>query len=94
MMSFCVYILYSESLDKYYIGCTADDVNDRLRKHLSNHDGFTAKAKDWIIVYREVYNSKADAYARERQIKNWKSKRMIRQLIEQHSSAGSEHPDL
>ncbi|WP_435254320.1 GIY-YIG nuclease family protein [Tenacibaculum sp. A30] len=34
-MSYFVYILYSKTLDKYYIGST-NDVENRLRKHLSN----------------------------------------------------------
>ncbi|HOZ51408.1 MAG TPA: GIY-YIG nuclease family protein [Chitinophagaceae bacterium] len=35
------YILYSASLNKYYIGFTADEINERLQKHNSNHKGFT-----------------------------------------------------
>jgi len=89
-----LYILYSASLDKFYVGYTGNDPTERLRKHLSNHDGFTSKAKDWKIIYIEVFKSKAEAYARERQIKGWKNKRMIQQLMHKHSSAGSEHPDL
>ncbi|WP_228376810.1 GIY-YIG nuclease family protein [Chryseobacterium formosense] len=44
-MCYC-YILYSKSLDKYYIGHSCEDLQERLRKHLSNHTGFTDKAKD------------------------------------------------
>ncbi len=93
-MGFSVYILYSLFLDKYYVGHTGDELHERLRKHLSDHDGFTGKAKDWKLLYHERYETKSEAYTRERQIKGWKSKRMIGQLIEKHSSAGSEHPDL
>ena len=93
-MVYTTYILHSISLDKYYIGHTGEDVEERLRKHLSNHDGFTAKAKDWTIVLTEGYETKEQAYARERVIKGWKSKKMIQKLIAQSSSAGSEHPDL
>jgi len=53
-----------------------------LRKHLSNHKGFTSKAKDWMIVYHENYDSKSDAYKREKEIKAWKSKSKIKALIE------------
>ncbi|MBF6645656.1 GIY-YIG nuclease family protein [Chryseobacterium indologenes] len=28
----CCYILYSESLDKYYIGHSCEDLQERLRK--------------------------------------------------------------
>jgi putative endonuclease len=40
------YILYSKELNQYYIGHTSESLEERLRKHLSNHTGFTAKAKD------------------------------------------------
>ena len=76
-----VYILYSLSLDKFYIGHTCEDINDRLRKHISNHKGFTAKTKDWEIVYSEEFDNKSRAYERERTIKSWKSKKKIKQLI-------------
>ncbi|MCB9019399.1 MAG: GIY-YIG nuclease family protein [Chitinophagales bacterium] len=39
------YILYSKDLDRYYIGHTCDQIEERLRKHLSNHKGFTAMTK-------------------------------------------------
>ena len=77
-----LYILYSGSLDKFYIGHTCEDVNERLRKHLSNHNGFTGKAKDWELVYTEDFETKSEAYARECKIKNWKSKKRIQKLIE------------
>ena len=34
---FTVYILFSETADKFYIGFTSEPVEERLRKHLSNH---------------------------------------------------------
>ena len=79
---FKCYILYSESLDKYYIGHTGENLDERLRKHLSNHSGFTSKAKDWSILYFENFEEKSLAYQRELQIKSWKSKIKIRKLIE------------
>ena len=44
-MYFC-YILYSKSIDHFYIGHTGEDPHERLRKHLSDHKGFTSRAKD------------------------------------------------
>jgi putative endonuclease len=38
--------LKSLSLGKFYIGHTGDDINERLRRHLSDHKGFTSSAKD------------------------------------------------
>ncbi|HOX82234.1 MAG TPA: GIY-YIG nuclease family protein [Chryseolinea sp.] len=76
------YILFSKSADKYYIGHTTEQIEERLRKHLSNHDGFTGKFKDWKIVYTESYNSKEIAYKREREVKLWKSKKRIEKMID------------
>jgi len=56
-----VYILYSSSLDRYYIGSTTQPVEERLRRHLSDHKGFTAKAKDWCIIYSESCVDKPSA---------------------------------
>ena len=76
------YILYSETLDKFYIGHTCENLDERLRKHLSNHKGFTAKIKDWKIVYFEILENKSLAYKRELEIKSWKSKTKIKKLID------------
>ena len=76
------YILHSESLDKFYIGHTCENIDERLRKHLSNHKGFTANIKDWKIVYFETLENKSLAYKRELEIKSWKSKTKIKKLID------------
>jgi putative endonuclease len=76
-----VYILYSKDLDRYYIGSTSD-TQPRLTKHLSEHSGFTGKAKDWEIVWTELQENKTAALVREKQIKKWKSRKMIMQLID------------
>ncbi|WP_442795502.1 GIY-YIG nuclease family protein [Pelobium manganitolerans] len=83
---FKVYILYSQTLGKYYIGSTCDIVQ-RLKKHNNKHLGFTGGANDWVVKYTESYEIKADALKREKEIKGWKSKMRIAKLI-----AGSEHP--
>ncbi|WP_462280277.1 GIY-YIG nuclease family protein [Salinivirga cyanobacteriivorans] len=77
-----VYIIYSQVLDKYYVGHTTSLPEERLKKHLQKHKGFTSTAKDWEIVYTESFPDKLEAFARERQIKGWKSKVKIRELIE------------
>jgi putative endonuclease len=81
------YILYSKKLDKFYIGFTGDPIKDRIRKHNSNHKGFTGGVGDWRLKYLEHYQEKNIASAREKQIKGWKSRKMIEKII------GSEHPD-
>ena len=74
------YILFSKSKNKYYIGSTSN-IQDRIIKHNSNHKGFTGKMNDWEIVYLEEFDSIQKARIREKQIKNWKSRIMIENLI-------------
>src|SRR5665213_3372154 len=78
---FIVYILYSAIKDKYYIGFTGDDIQERLRKHNSNHNGFTGKVADWRILYTEKYLKKNEAMKRELTIKKRKSRKLIEKLI-------------
>ena len=74
------HILYSGSLDRYYVGHTTEDLHERLRKHLSAHRSWTARAKDWSVVYHEVFGSKSQAYRREREVKGWKSRSRVEAL--------------
>lgn len=80
MNNFTTYIIYSKTLDKYYIGFTADIVS-RLQRHNQKGKGFTGKENDWQLVYKEEFTSKAEAYLREREIKKWKSRKKIIELI-------------
>jgi putative endonuclease len=75
------YILYSPSKNKYYIG-SCQDIEDRIRKHNTNHNGFTGKTGDWILKWKEQHPDKIAALKREKQIKNWKSRIMLEKLIE------------
>ena len=89
-----IYILFSATLNRYYIGHTTTTPQERLQKHLTNHDGFTAKAKDWVIVHQETFDSKNLALRRELAIKAKKSRTYIEKLIDSVSTVGFEHPDL
>ena len=87
-MSFHFYILYSKQADKFYVGHTSN-VDERLRKHNSHHKGFTGMGDDWQVVYSETFATKTEAYSREREVKSWRSRKMIQKLI----GVGLEHPD-
>ena len=80
-MEFRVYILFSAFKNRYYIGFTADEINERIRKHNTTHAGFTGNTGDWQLVHIEIYSTKVEAMAREKQIKNWKSRKLIEKLI-------------
>ena len=76
-MLYTLYILYSKLLDRFYVGYSGDDLMERIRKHNSNHRGFTGKVNDWELKYMEKFSDKTDVMKREREIKNWKSRKMI-----------------
>ena len=77
---FYTYILYSEKINKYYIGYS-ENVEERLEKHNRLHSGFTGRGIPWKLVYSEKFDSKSDAMLREKEIKSWKSRRLIEELI-------------
>jgi len=77
---FTVYILFSEKLNKYYIGFTSD-LNARIIRHNQGGKSFTGKTNDWKIVYSEEFEEKTEAINRETQIKGWKSRKMVEKLI-------------
>jgi putative endonuclease len=78
---FQVYILYSEQLDRYYIGQT-ENLGERLRSHRSGISRFTSIAKDWIVVYTEDFVTREEAIKREYKIKRMKSRKYIEMLIQ------------
>ncbi len=74
-MMFWVYILYSKSSDKYYIGQTSDLVQ-RLEMH-NNHlfeGAFTSLAKDWEIFLQIPCESRNEAICIEKHIKSMKKR--------------------
>ncbi|MFD0798818.1 GIY-YIG nuclease family protein [Maribacter chungangensis] len=77
-----LYILYSEKIDKYYIGESPDIVN-RLEQHNSHYfeKAFTKAADDWEIIVSEKLNNKGDAVYLEKFIKRMKSKTFIQKII-------------
>ena len=78
---FIFYILFSAQLDKFYIGYTSNSVVERLKKHNTNHHGFTSRFNDWKVVYFEEFSEKISAMKREKEVKAWKSKSRIKMLI-------------
>jgi len=79
-MKFIVYILYSDSRNKFYIGYTSD-LEERIRRHNQKSKGFTGNVNDWEVVYIEHFETKEQAHKRELQIKSWKSRIKIQELI-------------
>ena len=74
------YILFSEKINKYYIGaCT--DIERRLYEHNIGHSKFTSTGIPWILKYSETYDTLNEAKKRESAIKKMKSRKYIESLI-------------
>ena len=70
---FTTYIIYNINKDKIYIGYTSD-----LEKRLLRHNGFLKNKKSsytfknkglWKLIYFEKYNSRQEAFKREKWLK-------------------------
>ena len=74
------YVLYSVSGDRYYVGHT-NDTDRRLVEHNSRLSRSTKSGAPWALVHSEPFSTRKEAVARERQIKSWKSRRLIEDLL-------------
>ena len=82
-----VYILQSETTQRFYIGCTAN-VQARVAEHQRGQTTSTRGRGPWLLVYQEQFATLAEARQRERQLKSWKSHRSLRELIQASKAQG------
>ena len=81
-MKYCVYILHSTKLNRYYIGFTTN-FDTRLDFHLNSDEQrkFTHNANDWTTFIKIECQSKTQALAIENHIKKMKSKVYVENLL-------------
>ncbi|MCY7310106.1 MAG: GIY-YIG nuclease family protein [Chitinophagaceae bacterium] len=78
---FTVYVLYSESFNKIYIGYTSN-IEQRIKSHNElATKGWTIKFRPWKIVLTEFFESKHDAMKREKQLKTAAGRDWIWQFL-------------
>lgn len=80
-MFYC-YILRSQRSGRFYVG-HAEDLEARLHDHNRGHVTATRGKGPWVVVHSELFGSRSEAAAREREIKSWKSRGAIEALIEE-----------
>ena len=76
-----LYILYSQSIDKFYIGYSSDPAR-RLKEH--NHlenTIWTKRGQPWELKTSIPYEDMRQAIKAERKLKKLKSRRVINQVI-------------
>jgi len=81
-----LYIIYSTSKNRYYVGET-HNTNARLTKHNQHtySGGFSKIANDWVVVLNFECRYKDDALFLEKFIKRMKSRKFIKKVIEDPS---------
>jgi putative endonuclease len=79
-MTYSFYIIYSSTLDRYYIGHT-EDLTKRLVQHNNGESTYTSKASDWLIAYTESFDDRKTAHGRELEVKRKKSRKYLEWLI-------------
>ncbi|MFH1620537.1 MAG: GIY-YIG nuclease family protein [Patescibacteria group bacterium] len=75
-----VYVIQSETTNRYYIGMTADLVQ-RLRHHNSGANKSTRGKDPRRMVYTEELPDRSSAWKRERVIKSYKGGGAFKKLL-------------
>ena len=75
-MSYWVYILYSESTDKFYKGQT-QDLELRLNRHNNGYEKATGKGIPWKLIWKSEMPSRSSAVKLERKLKNINRKNLL-----------------
>ena len=71
-----VYILYSETILKYYVGQTAD-IERRLVRHNEGYVKSTKRGSPWTLIHSIKVHSRSEALLLERKIKKRGAKRYL-----------------
>jgi predicted GIY-YIG superfamily endonuclease len=66
---FYVYVLWSNQLQKRYVGSTKD-VTERLTQHNEGKNRFTKGGQPWILIHTEEHSNLSQARKREMFLKS------------------------
>lgn len=82
-MSHYVYIIYSITIDKYYVGYSKDPWLRLIQHNANSKEKYTGRSKDWVLA--AVFNVKDELIAvrLERLIKKQKSRTLIVKLCQE-----------
>ncbi len=81
-----VYILENLKTRRYYVGSTID-LDRRLKQHKAGNTKTTRRLNAKKLVYWESYKTEREPREREKQIKSYKSKKYIEDLVRHGSVA-------
>ncbi len=76
MIMYMVYILYSESLGRYYVGQTKD-LEERQERHNQGREKYTKRGIPWFVVASFTCSSQSEVVRLESKIKRRGIKRFL-----------------
>jgi len=85
-MPYFVYILYSEKDHKLYIGCTSD-IEERLKRHNDGNVSATKHRRPLVLIHKEIFDEKADAFNRERFLKSLWGARTKKKILQEYKQS-------
>ena len=85
IMTYYLYILYSETTDHYYVGSSSDP-EKRVLQHNAGATTSTKPGRPWEIVYSETFSTKTQALKRENYLKRMKSRVYLESIIKNNTS--------
>ncbi|HVO72819.1 MAG TPA: GIY-YIG nuclease family protein [Ignavibacteriaceae bacterium] len=88
MGNYFVYILYSVSFNRTYVGQT-NNLSDRLTKHNSGRVRSTKAYRPWILIHSEPFLSRAEAMKKEKWYKLNIGRKKIRELLSLYLAEGN-----
>ena len=80
---FTVYLLYSRSYAKTYVGFTSDLPGRLLSHNELGHKGWTIKYRPWELVFTEIFETKQAAMSREKWLKSGVGREYIKKKIQE-----------
>ena len=84
-----VYVLYSVSGGKTYVGFT-NDVQRRLFEHnVSESKGFTLRYRPWTLIRSESYPTQTEARSREKFLKTGRGRDEIKKYVNEFLNGGA-----
>ena len=88
-MPYYVYILKSVSFLRFYIG-QSNNLQDRLHRHNQQNEKATAPYAPWELIWHTQKNSRVEAIALEKKLKNLSRKRIESFMEKYPSNAGAD----
>ena len=71
-----VYILYSFSIHKFYVGQTSD-IQSRVQRHNQGGEKYTSKGIPWTLLWSTAKGTRKEAINLEQKLKNLSQERLF-----------------